>query len=374
MEHVRAVQRQRGLNVTVKIKLANDQTARIEASAGDRFSFYASALAPIALACGLVLCLGLSVPVAAQQQWPSDPAVRPATPPTQPKAATSKAQAKAQPKAAAKDDPAPGKSVETQLRQRVEQLEEQLADMQVTMGTLESFGKAGNGGSGPAPSRAGGGGSVADQARIDSMETQLRALAVQVEQLSSQLRQANRRSEADPMTPARPEATPAPGGFGKVTVTPGGDPIARMIETPPAAASPAASLPPEAQAAGNPKQLYEVAYTYLLQQDYGSAEVAFEEFLRRYPTDRQAADAQYWYGETLYVQRRYKPAAQAFLKVMDKYGASAKVPNSILKLAMTLEQLGQKDCGLFTTLESSHPNAPVDVKSKAQALKQRVGC
>ena len=349
----------------------------------------AGLLCRVGLGLGLGLGFGLG-PAAAQQ--PQQPPPWPTAPPKA--AATPKAQPKAQPKAAAKEEAGAGtaKSTETQLRQRVEQLEEQLADMQVTMGTLESFGKPGSGpatgsqGSGAARS-GGGGSSVADQARIDSLETQIRALATQVEQLSAQVRQSARRSDIDPAPATRPDLAQVPGlgsgpgpgngpgptqGFGRVTVTPGGDPIGRMIETPPA--SPVAALPPEAQAAGNPKQLYEVAYTYLLQQDYGSAEVAFEEFLRRYPADRQAADAQYWYGETLYVQRRYKPAAQAFLKVVDKYGASAKVPNSILKLAMTLEQLGQKDCGLFTTLESNHPNAPVDVKTKALALKQRVGC
>lgn len=175
-------------------------------------------------------------------------------------------------------------------------------------------------------------------------------------------------------------ATPQ-GGFGATTVNPSEretDPIGRLITTePPAAAppsAPSAPLPPAAAAAGNPKELYETAYGYLLQQDYGAAEVAFEEFLRRYGSDRLAADAQYWLGEALYVQRRYKPAGQAFLRVIEKYQASAKVPNSILKLAMSLEQLGQKDCALFTELETRHPTATADVKSKARSLKQRVGC
>ena len=126
--------------------------------------------------------------------------------------------------------------------------------------------------------------------------------------------------------------------------------------------------------ASSPKELYETAYGYLLQQDYPSAEAAFDEFLRRHPNDRLAADAQYWLGETLYVQRRYKPAGQAFLKVIEKHQASNKVPNSILKLAQTLDQLGQKDCALFEELETRHPNAPADVKSKARALRQKVGC
>ena len=325
----------------------------------------------------LLLIAGWDVATAQQPApWSSDTPARPASQP--------KAGAKAQPKAAPKEreEAAPARGSDTQLRQRVEQLEEQLADMQVTMGTLESLGKTGGATSASQPVRTGGisSGGV-DQARIDSLETQIRALAAQVEQLSTQMRQASRRGEAPALEPAtstaqRTEvARPAAGGF-DTTVTTGADPIGRILEpsTPGGAAAQPAALPAAAQAAGSPKELYETAYGYLLQQDYGGAEVTFEEFLRRYPSDRQAADAQYWYGETLYVQRRYKPAAQSFLRVIDKHQASAKVPNSILKLAMTLEQLGQRDCALFSDLETRHPNAPADVKTKARALKQRVGC
>ncbi len=140
----------------------------------------------------------------------------------------------------------------------------------------------------------------------------------------------------------------------------------------PASATPA--LPPSAAGAGNPRELYETAYGYLLQQDYGAAEAAFDEFMRRYPNDRLAADAQYWLGELLYVQRRYKPAGQAFLAVIEKHKTSAKVPHSLLKLAQALQQLGQKDCGIFAELDNRHPNAPADVRVKARALKQRQGC
>jgi tol-pal system protein YbgF len=165
-----------------------------------------------------------------------------------------------------------------------------------------------------------------------------------------------------------------------VTVTPGPerDPIGRMINNDADRSEQASAQQsfqqPSMSAGGSAKELYETAYGYLLQQDYGAAEVSFEEFLQRYPSDRLAADAQYWLGETLYVQRRYKPAAQAFLKVMQSHQGSAKVPNSLLKLAMTLEQLGQKDCALFNELETRHPNAAADVKSRARLVRQRVGC
>ena len=365
------------------------------------------------LGLGLALPLAailMAAPVSAQQApWATDPG-RPTAPPKAPNKAAAPPTAPAARPAPkdAKEETAPARPVgEAQLRVRVEQLEEQLADMQVTIGTLESLGKTPAGGGGGPVVRAGApapGGGV-DQARIDSLETQIRALTAQVEQLSEQLRQVNnRRGEAPALAPppSRESALPtprpdaggfrqpgglppadparAPGpGFGAVTVTPPGgverDPIGRILEPETKVpGAPATPLPPTAAQAGTPKELYETAYGYLLQQDYGAAEVAFEEFLRRYPSDRLTPDAQYWLGETLYVQRRFKPAGQAFLRVVEKHQASNKVPNSLLKLALSLEQLGEKDCGLITELETRHPNAPADVKTKARALKQRIGC
>lgn len=297
---------------------------------------------------------------------------------------------------------------EAQLRQRVEQLEEQLNEMQVVIGTLESLAKAPGSGGAAAPASRGvwqGGG---DQGRVEELETQVRALTNQLEQLSEQVRQlGGRRTDAGgsgafasrDAPPVRSDANPpsrsegaslwdsgrgvgaaksgSGGSFGSVTVTPGPerDAIGRLITREPEGQSDrVASANPDATSGGNPKELYETAYGYLLQQDYASAEASFDEFLRLYPNDRLAADAQYWLGETLYVQRRYKPAGQAFLKVIQNHQASAKVPNSLLKLAMTLEQLGQKDCALFNELDTRHPNAAADVKNRARVVRQRVGC
>lgn len=278
---------------------------------------------------------------------------------------------------------------ESALRGRIEQLEEQLSDLRVELGTIESLTRGGNAGpAGPAGrAPAGGGGGGIGEARLDSLETQIRALASQLEQLSAQVRQlsGNRRTEAAPVdVPPQRMAAPAPGpapgdGFGSTTVSPGDrDPIGRIIggsEQPQPASVAPPPLPPAAQASSsNPRELYETAYGYLLQQDYGSAEAAFDEFLRRYPSDQLAADAQYWLGETLYVQRRYKPAGQAFLTVIEKHKASAKVPNALLKLAQSLDQLGQKDCGIFNELEGRYPNAPADIRVKARTLRQKQGC
>lgn len=281
-------------------------------------------------------------------------------------------------KAVRKEPAATGGSSDAQLRQRIEQLEEQLVDMQVLVGTLESLARSGGGG-GP---REGGSSGASESARIDVLETQIRAMASQIEQLQQGRPPAARRDDGpalQPRQPGREGSLNPPGGapgFGSVVVTPqdgGRDPIGQIISANPGRTEPG-TLPPAISETGSSKELYETAYGYLLQQDYGAAEAAFDEFLRRYPRDQLTADAQYWLGETLFVQRRYKPAGQAFLRVIQQYRQSPKAANSLLMLAMSLEQLGQKDCALFTELETKHPNAPQDVKGRARVVKQRVGC
>jgi tol-pal system protein YbgF len=296
---------------------------------------------------------------------------------------------------------APKSGSDAQLRQRVDQLEEQLVDLQVTIGTLESLARNPGSSSSSASSSRGSSSSSssgADNGRVDLLETQIRALTAQVEQLSDQVRTANagsgagagRRAQAAPfdapVAEARtPRPTPTP-SFGTTTVTPGrsgaGDPtpdsdqIGGLInggQAPRAAASAAGGLPSSDVGA---KQLYETAYGFLLQTNYGAAETAFDDFLVRYPNDTLSGNAQYWLGESFFVRGQFKQAASAFLKGYQTYGKSAKAPDSLLKLALSLDRLGQRDaaCSSFGELATKYPSASAPVKTRAENERRRLGC
>ena len=263
--------------------------------------------------------------------------------------------------------PQGGGSESARLRERVDQLEGQLVDLQVVIGTLESLARTGGVAQAPVRSEAGGGMASSDRARLDSIETQIRALTAQVEQLAAEMRQGGpqRRSDAGPggFGAGGPEV----GRFGSTTVTSdNADPIGALAAPAPGAAPAmpappstygAESLPPPAGGGeiggdqfaavdpghgGNPKQLYETAYGYLLQQDYGSAQTGFRDFLRTYPQDPLAPNALYWLGESHYVQRAYAEAAEAFDLVVQTYANSGKAPDAQLKRGMALAQLGKR--------------------------------
>jgi tol-pal system protein YbgF len=306
------------------------------------------------------------------------------------------------PAPAAKSAPAQPRDAagDAALRQRVEQLEEQLVDIQVVIGTLESLAKGAT-----APVAAGGRPptgiaatlSAADAGRLDALETQIRAMAAQLEQMQEQIRALGGRGALSPQAandyPVPPRAGRAVEppvadrtGFGAVTVSPdsASDPTDPVPRESPRFGAP---VPQESArfgapvAAGeaeeaSPKQLYETAYGYLLQRDYGAAEAAFDAFLKRHPNDPLAGNAQYWLGESLYVRGQYRAAAGAFLKGYQSYSHSAKAPESLLKLAMSLQRLGQKDaaCSSYGELNTKFPNAPPHVKASAQLERQRAGC
>jgi tol-pal system protein YbgF len=314
------------------------------------------------------------------------------------------------PQPATKAEAAPPASSESGLRLRVEQLEEQLVDMQVVVGTLESLARGGAGNT--AAARAGGGGG-ADPARVEQLEGQVRALVQQVEQLNAQVSRQSASAGSGsvtanagppPLTPLRPSApaspstpptserdpigqiiggnnvpAPAPGrgqpaGQSPSLGQPPGQPIPAPI--PGQATQPTPSIPQATASDASSKQLYETAYGLLLQQDYAAAEAAFDEFLRRYPGDPLAGNAQYWLGETFYVRGNFKSAAGAFLRGYQSYGRSSKAPDSLLKLAMSLDRLGQRDaaCSSYGELSVKFPNAPGAVKNRADNERRRLGC
>jgi len=300
--------------------------------------------------------------------------------------------AQARTKAAPKAGTESAASASSELGQRVRQLEEQFLDIQVQVGTLESLARNAGGAAPSMRSAPIGGG--ADTARIDALETQVRALTAQLEQLSEQIRtlgagpvtrSVGRESLAPALPGAPAAASEAPSNldFSATVIRSGegsGDPIGQILreELPPASGSNStiALAAPGLAGGGDPKQEYETAYGYLLQQNYPAAERAFEDFLARYPDHALAGNAQYWLGESLYVRGQYKAAASAFLKGYQNYGDSAKAPDSLLKLAMSLDRLGQKDaaCSSFNELSAKFPNAPSHVKTRAATERQRVGC
>ncbi|HZS82315.1 MAG TPA: tol-pal system protein YbgF [Stellaceae bacterium] len=140
-----------------------------------------------------------------------------------------------------------------------------------------------------------------------------------------------------------------------------------------AAANPATGGP---LPTGTPQEQYNYAFGLLRQADYPAAEQALRSFVQRYPNDPLAGNAQYWLGETYYVRKDYTNAAQSFAEGYKRYPKSGKAADNLLKLGMSLGNLGQKKeaCLTFGQLGKDFPNASANIKERASQEKQHLGC
>jgi len=132
-----------------------------------------------------------------------------------------------------------------------------------------------------------------------------------------------------------------------------------------------AALPNE-----NAQALYEQGYGDFLQSNYPAAEKSFSKLVKTYPNDPLAGSAQYWIGETYYVRKQYKKAADTFLAAYRKYSGSDKTPDTLLRLGMSLAALGQNEaaCSTFKELKDKFPDAPANIRDQAKGEAGKAGC
>ena len=148
-------------------------------------------------------------------------------------------------------------------------------------------------------------------------------------------------------------------------------PQVRNVAPAPAGAQ-LATLPPSA----SPQDEYDMAYGYVLHKDYSLAEQSFRDFLKKYPNERLVPEAQYWLGESLFQQQRYRDAAESFLGVSTKFERTGKAPDALLRLGQSLAAMNQKEaaCATLTEVGRKYPRASAGVKRGVEQELKRAHC
>lgn len=128
--------------------------------------------------------------------------------------------------------------------------------------------------------------------------------------------------------------------------------------------------------AGSPADAYEQAYALLRDKQYDAAEKSFADFLNLYPNHDLAANAKYWLGETFYVRGNFERAARIFAEAYQLYPKGPKGPDSLLKLALSLNGMGKKDdaCLSLKQLVQEYPAGSAPVLARAEREAQNIGC
>ena len=250
---------------------------------------------------------------------------------------------------------------------------------------------------------------AAQEVRMSAIEEQLRQFNGRVEELDFQARQMAQRLEKMQQDvdfrlsalergqggAALQGGAPAPltEGTSPATATPPEVADGQALGAPPrplgqlGAGAPQPALPTAAPAplddqgttvigGSSPKDQYEQARGRILQKDYAGAAAGLEAFMKANPEDPLAGAAAYWLGESHYAQGQFDAAAAAFLTGLKKYPKSTKAPDSMLKLGMTLAEMGQKKeaCAALADIPNRYPSASLAIKQRAQKERQRVGC
>ena len=126
----------------------------------------------------------------------------------------------------------------------------------------------------------------------------------------------------------------------------------------------------------SPKKQYEFATSFLKVGDYSTAERAFREFVLSNSEHELAGSAQYWYAETFRIRQLYTDAASAYLEGYQKYPKGSKAPINLLKLGVSMVQIGEKDqgCKMINGVELQYPKANQSVIQKAKYESKKFEC
>ena len=126
----------------------------------------------------------------------------------------------------------------------------------------------------------------------------------------------------------------------------------------------------------SPQKQYEFATSFLKVGDYSTAERAFREFVLSNSNHELAGSAQYWYAETFRIRQLYTDAASAYLEGYQKYPKGKKAPINLLKLGVSMVQIGEKDqgCKMIKGVEKQYPEANQSVIQKAKYESKKFEC
>ena len=125
-----------------------------------------------------------------------------------------------------------------------------------------------------------------------------------------------------------------------------------------------------------PEKQYEFATSFLKVGDYSTAERAFREFVKTNPKHKLAGNAQYWYAETFRIRQLYTDAATAYLEGYQNYPKGEKAPINLLKLGVSMVQIGEKKqgCKMIVGVEKQYPKANQSVLQKAKYESKKFEC
>ncbi len=290
--------------------------------------------------------------------------------------------------------PVPAKAASVdELEARIERIQRQMQDLQEEIYRNGGSTSGSTGGSFDAPTNQ----------RINDMESSLRTLTGQVEQLAYEVRTLREQMDrldreiqfrlgalesaagiAQPLPddggtgitpPAGGGTLEIPGAgsdgsggasgdvtSGPTTLSPsGGGVLGEIPVSPP-------GTPAEAQ--------YQSGMDLLSRAQYEQAQAQFRQLVSEYPDSEYAPDAQYFISDIYFVQGLNEDAARGFAEFVKNYPTARRGADAMLKLGLSLFALGRNDdgCTILGAIRDKFPDASDAVTSRADREARKNGC
>jgi tol-pal system protein YbgF len=117
--------------------------------------------------------------------------------------------------------------------------------------------------------------------------------------------------------------------------------------------------PPRLGDSGDADKLFGAALSAYREGQVEDAYRRFAVFLKKFPTHAIAANAVYWMGECRFDAREYRQAVAQYARVVKKYPGSNKIPDSLFKIGVAYERLGEmaKAQQVFEAILTTYPKS-----------------
>ena len=162
---------------------------------------------------------------------------------------------------------------------------------------------------------------------------------------------------------------PQPGAVAPAAADPAADPSAAAGAASTGSTTSGAAPPPGM----SPQRTYDSAYSDYTAGQYALAVEGFRTFLKYFPRDMRASEAQLNIGNSFYNDGKFREAVTEYQRVISDYPKSSSVPSAYYKQGLSYNQLKQPDLArkAFETILKDYEGAS-EATFARQAL-QKVG-
>lgn len=208
------------------------------------------------------------------------------------------------------------------------------------------------------------------------LRSSIESTSMKLEKLASdtEKRLAEAVSAPPQVHPAGEGEAPPPVTWQPVVLSSPSPPPAPRTSVPPVVSSTAevhAAQPTEDREPVLPMPLYTRAFRLYAADRYEEAITLFDRFLSLFPKHSYAPNALYWKGECYYSLKKFDHAYDIFTRVGRDYPGAGKVPDAMLKTALTLAALGkgEREQEVLKELIARFPKSDASAKARERLAR-----